>query len=209
MTMAQYYPPSGQVRVTHYKYLTCVSLVSYFPVHVALVFSTLDLDICTYNILSTLQMDSSGQGVPLFPPPPTNTPHSSLPDPLISLPNYVPVSSSHGQVVHQPPDHSPSPGPSSTPQQPVHSASGAVGGDPSNLGLRIQYLERLCVNLQKEKKAMEEEFGRQRKKFMDRMMQSDAELAVLKTTVEKFSCEVQDLSSQLLHKDEEVRLVRE
>lgn len=61
------------------------------------------------------------------------------------------------------------------------------------------------MNLQKEKKAMEEEFGRQRKKFMDRMMQSDAELAVLKTTVEKFSREVQDLSSQLLHKDEEVR----
>lgn len=61
------------------------------------------------------------------------------------------------------------------------------------------------MNLQKEKKAMEEEFGRQRKKFMDRMMQSDAELAVLKTTVEKFSHEVQDLSSQLLHKDEEVR----
>ena len=149
-------------------------------------------------------MDSSGQGVPFFSQPPSNTPHSSLPDPLISLPNYVPMPSSHGQLAHQPSSHSPSPG--SVPQQPAHSVPGAVGGgDQSDLGLRIQYLERLCVNLQKEKKAMEEEFGRQRKKFMDRMMQSDAELAVLKTTVEKFSCEVQDLSSQLLHKDEEVR----
>lgn len=36
--------------------------------------------------------------------------------------------------------------------------------------LRIQHMESLVSRLQKEKKAMDEEFGRQRKKFMNQMM---------------------------------------
>ena len=46
-------------------------------------------------------------------------------------------------------------------------------GDTSQL--RLQYLEGMVARLDKEKKAMEEEFGRQRKKFMSQMMQTESE----------------------------------
>jgi len=51
---------------------------------------------------------------------------------------------------------------------------------------------------------MEEEFGRQRKKFMNNMIQMEAELNLQKQTVEKFSNEVRELSTQLLTRDEEL-----
>lgn len=51
---------------------------------------------------------------------------------------------------------------------------------------------------------MEEEFGRQRKKFMNNMIQMEAELNLQKQTVEKFSNEVRELSTQLLSRDEEL-----
>ena len=46
-------------------------------------------------------------------------------------------------------------------------------GDTSQL--RLRYLESIVARLEKEKKAMEEEFGRQRKKFMSQMMQTECE----------------------------------
>lgn len=70
--------------------------------------------------------------------------------------------------------------------------------------LRVQYLESVCGSLQREKKGMEEEFGRQRKKFMNNMIQMEAELNLQKQTVEKFSNEVRELSTQLLTRDEEL-----
>ena len=42
--------------------------------------------------------------------------------------------------------------------------------------LRIQHMEGLVSRLQKEKRAMDEEFGRQRKKFMNQMMQTEGRL---------------------------------
>ena len=68
------------------------------------------------------------------------------------------------------------------------------------------------MNFQKEKKAAEdvmrakeEEFGRQRKKFMNQMMEKEAEVVLARQTVEKFSNEVQELSTQLLQRDEELK----
>lgn len=78
----------------------------------------------------------------------------------------------------------------------------------SGVALRLQYLEQLCVSLQKEKRSLEEDFGRQRKKFMNHMVQKDAELALTQQTLEKFSVEVQELSTQLLNRDEEVKNIQ-
>lgn len=73
----------------------------------------------------------------------------------------------------------------------------------------MQYLESLCGNLQREKKAMEEEFGRQRKKFMNNMIESEGELNLSKQSVEKLSMEVRELSTQLLARDEELNDLKE
>lgn len=43
----------------------------------------------------------------------------------------------------------------------------------STTNLRVKYLEQMVSRLDKEKKAMEEEFGRQRKKFMKEMVQAE------------------------------------
>ncbi len=83
------------------------------------------------------------------------------------------------------------------------SASGSLA--ESKLSLRIQYLESLCVSFQKEKKILQEGFDRQRKQFMRQMVQLEDELNLAKHTVEKFSVEVQELSTQLLYKDEELK----
>lgn len=88
----------------------------------------------------------------------------------------------------------------SSPQQSL-----PVGGAAVNLPLRVQYLESLCVTLQKEKRGMEEEFGRQRKKFMNHMVEVEAEATLTKKTLEKLSNEVRELSTQLLIRDEEVK----
>ena len=83
------------------------------------------------------------------------------------------------------------------------------GTEGGNLALRMQYLESLCGNLQREKKAMEEEFGRQRKKFMNNMIESEGELNLSKQTVEKLSMEMRELSTQLLARDEELNHLKE
>ena len=48
-------------------------------------------------------------------------------------------------------------------------------GDTSTSQLRMRYLEQMVARLDREKKAMEEEFGRQRKKFMKEMVQAECE----------------------------------
>ena len=78
------------------------------------------------------------------------------------------------------------------------------GTEGENLVLRMQYLESLCGSLHREKKAMEDEFGRQRKKFMNNMIEKEAELNMARQREEKLSMEVRELSTQLLARDEEL-----
>lgn len=72
------------------------------------------------------------------------------------------------------------------------------------LSVRVQHLETVCRNLQEEKTAMDEEFGQQRKKFINLMVQKDKELSAVKKSVEHLSGEVKQLRCQLKMKDEEV-----
>ena len=75
----------------------------------------------------------------------------------------------------------------------------------NSLSLHVQHLEAQCNKLQTEKNVMEEQFGLQRKKFMNLMTQKDSELSVVKMSVEKFSSEALRLSQQLRLREEEVR----
>jgi chromosome segregation ATPase len=65
-------------------------------------------------------------------------------------------------------------------------------------------MEALCQDLQREKSAMDEQFGQQRKKFMNIMVQKDTELSDVKKSVEQFSRECQQLRQQLKVKEEEI-----
>lgn len=85
---------------------------------------------------------------------------------------------------------------------PVPIDSQAIG----TLSLRLQHLETLCKDLQKEKNVMEDQFGQQRKKFMNLMVQKDAELSAVKKSVERYSSEAQKLSQQLKLREMEVRM---
>ena len=87
--------------------------------------------------------------------------------------------------------------------------SSALPAAAGTLGLRVQYMETVCADLQKEKKVMEEQFGQQRKKFMNLMVQKDTELSVVKKSVEQFSSEAQRLGQQLRLKEDEVSLQTE
>ena len=48
-------------------------------------------------------------------------------------------------------------------------------GGQSTLPLRIEYLEKMVSRLTVDKKGMEEEFGKQRKKFMQEMIKTESE----------------------------------
>lgn len=89
-----------------------------------------------------------------------------------------------------------------------HFGSSAVVRGSTNtandLSSRVQHLETLCSDLQKEKNVMDEQFGQQRKKFMNLMVQKDVELSTVKKSLEKFSNEIKQLRLQLKLKDEEV-----
>ena len=74
------------------------------------------------------------------------------------------------------------------------------------LTLRVQHWESLCRDLQKEKHVMEEQFGQQRRKFMNLMVQKDKELSTVRQSVERVSSEALQLRKELMLKDEEVRL---
>lgn len=73
------------------------------------------------------------------------------------------------------------------------------------LGLRVQYWESLCMDLQREKHVMEEQFGQQRRKFMNLMVQKDKELSTVRQSVERFSSEALQLRKELRLKEDEVR----
>lgn len=76
-------------------------------------------------------------------------------------------------------------------------------GDTSQL--RLQYLESIVARLEKEKKAMEEEFGRQRKKFMSQMMQTESDINLTKQSLSQHIKEIEDLHLKLLGKEKELK----
>jgi hypothetical protein len=136
----------------------------------------------------------------------------SLPEPLLSLPVMPPeqqCASRHEQYVLQHKSQSPAGMAESS------SADGVSTGErevvshlphsaTSALELRLQHMEALCQDLQREKSAMDEQFGQQRKKFMNIMVQKDTELSDVKKSVEQFSRECQQLRQQLKVKEEEI-----
>ena len=90
-------------------------------------------------------------------------------------------------------------------------ASGSGGSRDSpaynsgeTLALRLQHVENLCQDLQREKNVMEDQFGQQRRKFMNLMVQKDEELSQVKRSVEQLSSELQHCQQQIRDKEEEV-----
>ena len=73
--------------------------------------------------------------------------------------------------------------------------------------LRVKHLEDLCGKLSREKVEMKEDFGRQRKSFMNQMAFCDSQLSLTKKTVDKYSKELQELSKEVLTRDEELQNV--
>ena len=141
-------------------------------------------------------MDEEGSsiGYPQFSPPgvASSLVAHSLPQPLLSLPVTPP-------------------GKRSVPTHDKHSQNSAVSlveqvpeQGVDTLALRLQHMEALCRDLQREKNVMEDQFGQQRKKFMNLMMQKDEELNGAKRSVEHFSSESQLLRRELQAKEEEV-----
>ena len=93
-------------------------------------------------------------------------------------------------------------------------------GSPSTLALRLKYLESIVSRLTAEKKGMEEEFGRQRKRFMEQMISSEGEregereskvkplfkgeMKKFKEILKKNKQQIESLNVNLLQKDEEM-----
>lgn len=73
--------------------------------------------------------------------------------------------------------------------------------------LRVKHLEDLCGKLSREKMELKEDFGRQRKSFMNQMAFCDSQLSLCKQTVDRYSKEVQELSKEVLIRDEELQNV--
>ena len=74
--------------------------------------------------------------------------------------------------------------------------------------LKLQHLEQLCGKLHREKSEIQAEFGKQRKKFMDKLTEVERERTLLANTIEKYGTEMREISTQLLSKDEELNNVR-
>lgn len=142
--------------------------------------------------------------------PPSN-PTSSPPN----IPVYATVKKQHStspatkqRITSGSPFSSPTPsaGDFSTPL--IQSPSTNSVTDPNaTSATRVKHLEALCGKLTREKADLAEEFGRQRKSFMNQMAHSDAQLTLCKQRVEKYSKEVQELSKQVMTKDEELQNV--
>ena len=92
---------------------------------------------------------------------------------------------------------------------PVQTTTPVVPPNPTSTSphLRIHYLEQLCITLRREKEQLEGEFGRQRKMFMNQMMELDNQTSLYKQSNSKLSEEVRELSTQLLYRDEELKSV--
>lgn len=132
-------------------------------------------------------------------------PPSPLPSPIYSTPHNPPSQPRVSLATSTPP----------TAPQPLVSIETSPPA-PSHLPLRVEHLEVLCVRLQKEKRELEEGwrvvqdgFGRQRKAFMDQMMRTESELSLTKQSADRYANEVRELSTQLLLRDEELRVLRE
>lgn len=80
-----------------------------------------------------------------------------------------------------------------------------AAGSSDSMALRIKYLEQLCGKLVREKNEMEEDFGRQRKSFMNQMAHSDAQLSLCRQKIDKSDGEIRELSKELLSKDEQLQ----
>ncbi|XP_003387387.1 PREDICTED: myosin-11-like [Amphimedon queenslandica] len=78
------------------------------------------------------------------------------------------------------------------------------GSNPSTLALRVKYLEGMVSRLTSEKKGMEEEFGRQRKRFMEQMISSEGEMKKFNEILKKNKQQIETLNVSLLQKDEEM-----
>jgi hypothetical protein len=70
--------------------------------------------------------------------------------------------------------------------------------------LRQQYLEGMISRLTKEKAAMEEEFGRQRKKFMNQMVQAEGESKLMQQSLMRHVQQIESLNKALLDKEEQM-----
>ena len=145
-------------------------------------------------------------GYPQFSPPglASSFLSQSLPEPLLSLPP-MPADAQNSFQREQHP----------TQAVPIFPASGSDGSGSevvfqpapnatNTLALRLHHMETLCQDLQREKNVMEDQFGHQRRKFMNLMVQKDEELGRVKRSVEKFSSELQHLRLELKAKEEEV-----
>ena len=100
------------------------------------------------------------------------------------------------------PSSFPSPGQGPTAgQSPLNDS----GENLNLLTVRIRHLEQLCGKFKREKEELEENFGRQRKTFMNQMAHSDAQLSLCKNTIEKSDKDIRELSMQVLTKDEQLK----
>ncbi len=90
---------------------------------------------------------------------------------------------------------------------PPHDYTPLSGDASAPLQLHLKHLEQLCSKLNQGKKKVEEDFGRQRKSFMNHMGHLEAQLTLCKQTVDKYGQEIRELSKQVLYKDEELNNV--
>ena len=159
-----------------------------------------------------LVTQSSDDDLPPSPLPPHVPPRSPLshppPPPPSSPPSlHTPHSPQPPPLLQQQQQTNPVPIPQGLPPQAAVPGVSQSSLETGNLALRLQYVEHLCGSLQREKKQLDESFGRQRKQFMKSLLQNDAELQLAKQSVEKFSKQVQVLDRQLEEKDFELKNV--
>lgn len=130
-------------------------------------------------------------------PPIYATVNKPVHSPLLQLSNSARQRTISGSPFESSGSFDPSPGQPPAPQ----------GDSSGTLALRVRHLENLCGKLSREKSDMEEDFGRQRKSFMNQMANCDMQVSQYKHKVEKYSREVQELSKVVLTRDEELQNV--
>lgn len=136
---------------------------------------------------------------PQFSPPGASFPTQSLPEPLLSLPTM----SDSSTLTHKLRDNSLYDEQSSIPPIVAGGVNESKSVSVDSLTLRLQHMDNLCQDLQREKNVMEDQFGQQRKKFMNLMVQQDEEQSRSKRSIEQLSGELNQLRQQLKVKDEE------
>ena len=102
---------------------------------------------------------------------------------------------------HQPPLPNRAQRPLSPSYNPSSSLPATPTLDSNTLLVRLQYQEQLCAQMVREKRAMEEEFGRQRKSFMSQMVVSEQTYEANKN---RFIEQIKSLEDKLLRNNEEI-----